>query len=143
MDTVDVVVVGGGSSGCVVAAGVAADPSLEVALLERGPSAEAHPETLRADGYKDAFRNDALIWERFTAPQRSVRRRELFAGTGSVLGGSGSVNGMVYTRGSRLDYDAWPAGWRWDDVAPAFDALEATLRPHRRAPTAWTEAVLA
>ena len=74
MDTVDVVVVGGGSSGCVVAAGVAADPSLEVALLERGPSAEAHPETLRADGYKDAFRNDALIWERFTAPQRSVRR---------------------------------------------------------------------
>jgi choline dehydrogenase len=139
----DFVIVGGGSSGCVAAATIASDPGVHVTLLELGPTAEAHPETLRADGYKDAFRNDALIWERFTAPQRHVARRELFAGTGSVLGGSGSVNGMVYTRGAALDYAAWPQGWRWEDVVPHFEALEATLRPHRRPPTRWTEVMLA
>jgi choline dehydrogenase len=139
---VDVIVVGGGSAGCVVAAELSADPSLQVLLLEAGPRAEDHPETLAADGYKDAFANDAVFQERYTAPQAAVRGRELFAGTGRVLGGSGSVNGMVYTRGAREDYAGWPVGWRWDDLAPDFAALEAVLRPRRRPPTQWTEAVL-
>lgn len=135
MDSYDYVVIGGGSSGCIVAAELA-DSGASVLLLEAGPHAEEHPETLRADGYKDAFANDALIWERFSDPQR------VFMGSGSVLGGSGSVNGMVYTRGAKQDYAEWPAGWQWDDVCDDFAAIEKRLRLNRREATAWTEACI-
>ena len=97
----DYIVVGGGSAGCIAAAELAQDERISVLLLECGPTAEEHPETLHADGYKDAFANDAVIWERFSAPQAHAGKQRIFMGTGSVLGGSGSVNGMVYTRGAR------------------------------------------
>ena len=141
MSAYDYVVVGGGSAGCIVSAELAR--SARVLLLEGGPAAEEHPETLAAAGYKDAFVNDAVMGERFTVKQKEAAKQRVFAGTGTVMGGSGSVNGMVYTRGARLDYAEWPEGWRWDDVADDFRALEQVLRPHRRPPTAWTEACIA
>jgi choline dehydrogenase len=138
----DYVVIGGGSAGCIVAAELAAAGDASVLLVESGPPAEEHPETLHADGYKYAFINDAVMGERFTVPQPRAAGHRVYAGTGTVLGGSGSVNGMVYTRGSRLDYAEWPAGWRWDDIETDFAAIEKALRPHRRPPTAWTEACI-
>jgi choline dehydrogenase len=137
----DYVVVGGGSAGCIVAAELSR--WARVLLLEGGPAAEDHPETLTASGYKEAFVNDAVMGERFTVPQVDLAGQRVFAGTGTVMGGSGSVNGMVYTRGARLDYAEWPEGWRWDDVSDDFLALERAIRPHRRTPTAWTEACVA
>lgn len=142
-DEADVVVVGGGSSGCIVAAELARDPSLRVLLIERGGRAEENPETLTASGYKDAFVNDRVIWTRHTVPQAGLGGRRVFVGTGTGVGGSGGVNGMVYTRGCREDYDAWPSGWRWDDVVPDFEAVEQRLRPMPRPPTRWTEAAIA
>jgi choline dehydrogenase len=141
--TYDYIVVGGGSAGCIVAAELARDPAQRVLLLESGPSAEAHPETLAAAGYKEAFINDAVMGERFSVPQAHSANQRIFAGTGTVMGGSGSVNGMVYTRGAREDYAEWPEGWRWADVQEDFEAIERTLRPHRRPPTEWTEACIA
>jgi choline dehydrogenase-like flavoprotein len=135
---VDYVVVGGGSAGSIVAAELARAGDASVLLLEHGDPAESHPETLHADGYKDAFANDALIWERFSVPQAQCGRQRLFMGSGRGLGGSGSVNGMVYTRGSRRDYDEWPEGWRWDDLVPDFTRVEEVLRVRRRAPTRFT-----
>ena len=96
MDDYDYIVVGGGSAGCIVAAELAHDPSNRVLLLESGPSAEEHPETLVASGYKEAFINDAVMGERFSVPQAHSANQRIFAGTGTVMGGSGSVNGMVY-----------------------------------------------
>jgi choline dehydrogenase len=139
----DYIVVGGGSSGCIVAAELAKKSSKRVLLLEAGPAAEAHPETLAASGYKEAFINDAVMCERFTVPQAASARQRIFAGTGTVLGGSGSVNGMVYTRGAREDYEEWPEGWHWEDNHEDFEAIERVLRPHRRPPTQWTEACIA
>ena len=55
------------------------------------------------------------------------------------MGGSGSVNGMVYTRGDKLDFEQWPEGWHWDDVAPAFTELEQRLRVRTRTATRFTE----
>jgi choline dehydrogenase len=136
----DYVLIGGGSAGCIVAAELA--KHARVLLLEAGPPAEEHPETLTASGYKDAFINDAVMGERFTVRQSAAARQRVFAGTGTVMGGSGSVNGMVYTRGSRLDYAEWPEGWRWDDLQADFLALEKVLRPNRRPAGEWTEACI-
>ncbi|MBC7171940.1 MAG: GMC family oxidoreductase, partial [Polyangiaceae bacterium] len=139
MKTYDYIVVGGGSSGCVAAAELAR-ANRSVLLLECGETAEANPETLRADGYKDAFANDRVIWERFSAPQKNCRDLRVFMGSGTGMGGSGSVNGMVYTRGAAADYAEWPRGWRWEDVRSDFEAIEMVIRPNRRAPTEFTEA---
>ncbi|MEQ9643909.1 MAG: GMC family oxidoreductase, partial [Sandaracinaceae bacterium] len=68
--------------------------------------------------------------------------RRLFMGSGHGLGGSGNINGMVYTRGAKVDYDAFPKGWRWADVAPDFEQIERELRPQPRAPTTFTEVCL-
>ncbi|MCA9524398.1 MAG: GMC family oxidoreductase [Myxococcales bacterium] len=139
--TFDIVICGGGSAGCVVAGRLCElDPTLRVALVEAGDEPARNPEVLRADGYKDAFANDAVIWERFSAPQPGCDDHRLFVGSGRGLGGSGSVNAMVYTRGARADFDAWELdGWRWDDLVEDFAAVERVLRLNRRPPTTMTE----
>ena len=139
----DYVVIGAGSAGCIAAAELAEDSHVSVLLLECGDPAEDNPETLRADGYKHAFANDRLIWERFSTPQRACGGRRIFMGSGRGMGGSGSVNGMVYTRGAREDYSEWPEGWRWDDLKPHFEALEDKLGIQRRGETEFTEACIA
>lgn len=134
----DYVVIGGGSAGCVAGARLA-DAGHRVLLLECGDPAESNPETLDADGYKYAFANDRLMWERFSVPQRGCNGARLFMGSGRGMGGSGSVNGMVYTRGAAVDYAEWPEGWRWDDVVPDFEEVESTLRVRRRDETTFTK----
>ncbi|MBL9107053.1 MAG: GMC family oxidoreductase [Myxococcales bacterium] len=139
----DYVIIGGGSSGCVIAGELSADPGVRVLLLELGDRAEDHPETLRADGYKDAFVNDRLVYERFSTPQPGCLRRPLFMGSGRGLGGSGSINAMVYLRGSAADFRGWDTeGWGWADVEPHFRAVEQRLDVHRREPTDFTEAAI-
>lgn len=123
----DYVVVGAGSAGCIVAARLAEAGAGSVLLLEAGDTATAHPETLSADGFKHAFANDDVMWHRMSAKQADCGGRSVYLGSGRVLGGSGSVNGMVYTRGDRRDFDAWPSGWKWAEVQPAFEAVEARL----------------
>ncbi len=108
-------------------------------LLEAGDAADENPETLTADGYKKAFTNERLMYERFSVPQRGCDDRRLFMGSGRGIGGSGAINAMVYTRGAKVDYDEWPEGWRWSDIASDFTALEARLRVRRRTATAFTE----
>src|SRR6185436_8956046 len=78
-------------------------------------------------------------WERFSTPQEHCGGQRVFMGSGTGLGGSGSVNGMVYTRGAAEDYDEWPEGWRWRDIVPDFERIERVLRPHQRPPTEFTE----
>lgn len=139
----DYVVIGGGSSGCIVAARLAEANAGSVLLLEAGDPAERHPETLSADGFKYAFANDALMWHRMSTPQASCGARPLYVGSGRGMGGSGSVNGMVYTRGDRRDYLRWPAGWRWDDLIPSFEAIEAKLGIQPRATTPFADRFIA
>lgn len=138
----DYIVVGGGSAGCVVAARLAAEGDGSVLLLESGQSGYENPEVLSADGFKLAFANDATMWDRMSLKQSDTGNRKIYAGSGRGLGGSGSVNGMVYTRGDKLDFAQWPQSWHWDDVAPYFDALEQQLDIHRRCPTGFTTAAI-
>lgn len=139
----DHVIIGGGSAGCVAAGRLSEDPGVRVLLLEQGDRAEQHPETLRADGYKDAFINDALMYERFSVPQAGCWRRPLFMGSGRGMGGSGSINAMVYLRGSAADFRAWDSpAWSWSAVESDFRAIERVLDVHRREPTDFTEAAI-
>ena len=140
MASFDYVIIGGGSAGCVVAGRLAAEGA-RVLLLEAGDPAGRNPETLRADGYREAFVNPRLMHERFSTPQPGCGGRALFLGTGRGLGGSGAINAMVYLRGSAADYREWGVpGWGWADVVPDFEALEAVLEPRPRPPTEFTEA---
>ena len=124
----DYVIVGGGAAGCVLAAELSADPAVEVLLLEAGEDAARHPETLLAGRYKDAFVHPSLVYERYSVPQRHLGGQRVFLGTGRGLGGSGSVNAMVYLRGGRADFDRWGVrGWGWDDLRGDFAALEGRL----------------
>lgn len=141
-NTYDYIVVGGGSTGCIVAGRLAEANVGSVLLLEGADRAEANPETLSADGFKYAFANDKVMLDRMSAEQRTCGNRTLYAGSGRGMGGSGSVNGMVYTRGDQLDFAQWPAGWQWQDVAPTFAQLEERLRPRHREGTAFTELAL-
>lgn len=138
----DYIVVGGGSAGCVVAGRLAEANVGTVLLLEKGDRAEANPETLSSDGFKYAFANDKVMLDRMSAPQSACNDRSLYAGSGKGMGGSGGVNGMVYTRGNQQDFDQWPAGWKWKDVVPAFEGLEKRLRIRHREATTFTEIAL-
>lgn len=140
--TFDYIVVGGGSAGCIVAGRLAEANAGSVLLLEKGDRAEANPETLSSDGFKYAFANDRVMLDRMSAPQNDCNQRSLYAGSGKGMGGSGGVNGMVYTRGDALDFAQWPKGWNWQDVEPAFQQLEQRLRVRHREATTFTEIAL-
>lgn len=143
MASFDYVIIGGGSAGCILAAELSADPENRVLLLEAGDPVDRNPETLDAEGYKDTFVNPRLLFNRHSTAQVGCRGRSIFVGTGRGLGGSGSVNAMVYLRGSRADFDGWGVpGWGWDDVRPAFEAIEEVLDVHRRPPTDFTETAI-
>ncbi len=140
----DYIVVGGGSAGCIVSEALSRDPHKRVLVLEAGLHANQCPETLAADQYKYAFVHPELLWERFSVPQSRCRNARLFQGSGRGLGGSGSVNAMVYTRGSAYDYDSWGLpGWRYADVVPDFLEIERTLGVNRLPPTQFTESCIA
>ncbi|MBY4598557.1 GMC family oxidoreductase [Ottowia caeni] len=127
----DYVIVGGGSAGCVLAARLSEDPSIQVTLLEAGPEDRSWLIHCPA-GLAVMARTGQANWGYETVPQAGLNGRRGYQPRGKVLGGSSSINAMIYTRGQPQDYDAWAAegndGWAWQDVLPFFRRSEHNER---------------
>ncbi|MEM7176320.1 MAG: choline dehydrogenase [Pseudomonadota bacterium] len=126
----DYIVVGAGSAGCVLANRLSADPTNRVLLLEAGPR-DRNPWIHVPVGYYKTMYS-SLSWGYETEPDPGLDNRRAVWPRGKVLGGSSSINGLVYIRGQSEDYDHWRqlgnAGWGWDDVLPYFKRAEDNER---------------
>ena len=126
----DYVIVGAGSAGCVLANRLSEDPDTSVCLVEAGPpdtEEGLHIPVAFSQLYKTPF-----DWDFSTEPEPALDGRSVYLPRGRVLGGSSSLNAMIYIRGNRRDYDEWRdlgnAGWGWDDVLPYFKRAEDNER---------------
>ncbi|MCZ8293287.1 MAG: choline dehydrogenase [Hylemonella sp.] len=127
----DYIIIGGGSAGCVLAARLSEDPGVQVALLEAGPPDDSVLIHCPA-GLALLAKSGQANWGLQTVPQAGLNGRRGYQPRGKVLGGSSSVNAMIYTRGHPRDYDDWAAqgnpGWAWSDVLPYFKRAEHNER---------------
>ena len=123
----DYIIIGAGSAGCVLANRLSADPTTKVLLLEAG-ARDTNPFIHMPAGYVALMKGGWVDWGYHTEPQKNLNDRKLFWPRGKVLGGSSSVNAMVYIRGCHSDYDLWRqlgnAGWSYADCLPYFRRAE-------------------
>ena len=130
MTQYDYIVIGAGSAGCVVANRLTEDPETTVFLIEAGNPA-TQPEIQVPVSWIGLLGTE-VDWAYFTEPEPYLHGRKIFQPRGKVVGGSSSINAMIYIRGNRLDFDSWQAlgnpGWSYEDVLPYFKKSENQQR---------------
>lgn len=125
----DIVIVGAGSAGCVLAARLSEIPALKVLLVEAGPR-DRNPWIHIPVGFSRLLHNPSVNWMYETVPQAALGGRQIYWPRGKVLGGSSAINGLVWVRGGPDDFDAWSQAlqdpsWSWENVAGFFRLIEA------------------
>ena len=127
----DYIIVGGGSSGCVLANRLSEDPNNSVCLIEAG-SKDKSPWIHLPIGYAKTMWDPKVNWKFQTEPDPGMNHRQIYWPRGKTLGGSSSINGLIFIRGQKEDYDGWcdlgNPGWGWDDVLPYFKKAEGNDR---------------
>jgi choline dehydrogenase len=127
----DYIIVGAGSAGCVLAARLSADPDVKVLLLEAGAKDDALE--IHAPAALNRLFQTSYDWNYQTVPQHRAAGRSVYWPRGKTLGGSSSINAMIYIRGSRQDYQTWRddhgcTGWTYQDLMPYFLRAEDNVR---------------
>lgn len=127
MNKVDFIIIGGGSAGCVLADKLSACGTYQVCLLEAGPT-DKHWSIHMPIGIIELMKDKILNWQFNSAPEKTQNNRRIFNPRGRTLGGSSSINAMLYTRGQQEDYDHWAElgndGWSFNDVLPYFKSTQ-------------------
>jgi choline dehydrogenase len=139
VDHFDYIIVGAGTAGCVLADRLSADGRSTVLVLEAGGS-DARFWIKTPIGYGRTFADAKVNWKYQTAPSPGLNGRTMYWPRGRVVGGSSSINALVYCRGMPADFDDWRSmgnpGWGWDDVRPYFEKSERRVDPSGHARTA-------
>jgi len=127
LSSFDYIIIGAGSAGCILANRLSADPKTTVCLIEGGGS-DKSPWVQIPAGLSVAYDHKKLDYAYKGAPQKKLKNRVITVNRGRCLGGSSSINGMIYIRGNKNDYDNWETlgckGWSYNDVLPIFKKLE-------------------
>ena len=130
MDVFDIIIIGAGSAGCVLADRLSADGRMSILVLEAGGT-DRHPFVKLPIGYGKTFHDPKVNWRLRTEPDPNLDGRQIYWPRGKGLGGSSSINGLVWSRGLPGDYDDWAAagnpGWDWASVAPVFERVERRI----------------
>jgi choline dehydrogenase len=126
--TYDYIIVGAGSAGCILASRLTDSGKFSVLLLEAGGSDAALRFRIPI-GFLNTYYNSSCNWMYYSQPEAALGNRAIYCPRGKVLGGSGSINALIYVRGQRQDFADWTAngnaGWSFDDVLPYYKRLEA------------------
>lgn len=132
MDSFDYIVVGGGTAGCILAARLSEDPRRRVLLLEAGGTDKGFWVPIPA-GFSKLLSGSAFNWRFNTEPEPNTYDRPIVVPRGKGLGGSTLINGMIFVRGQKQDFDGWAqrgaTGWGYDDVLPYFKKFERFDEP--------------
>ena len=130
MENFDIVIIGAGSAGCIVANQIINKTNNKVLLIEAGPS-DSNPIIKIPLGYGMTFYNKNLNWNFYSVEQKNLFKREIYFPRGKVIGGSGSINAMVYTRGLNTDYNDWGKNkndiWSLENIVEAFETIEEKI----------------
>ena len=128
MDHFDIVIVGAGSAGCIVTNQIINNTNYKVLLIEAGPS-DNSPAIQVPLGYGMTFYHNKMNWNFYSETQKNLNNREIYYPRGKVLGGSGSINAMIYARGLKTDFDNWnfTKNWSWENIKATYEEIEFSI----------------
>ena len=133
MNNFDIIIIGAGSAGSILASQLSEKENLKILILEAGPK-DINPMIKIPLGYGMTFYNKKINWNFYSKPQKYLNNRDIYMPRGKVVGGSGSINAMVYTRGLKTDFNDWSSSrnieWSIDNIENTYNQLEKNIVIH-------------